>query len=289
MAKRSSKGPGIGDFLPSGRSPLAFVSAIAGSLVSCIGTSGDPVSCTDADVLPVMFGNYPGGPVDRGEAFMWLRGKGWFRIDDGCDFTMWYGDTFEGVGLDTAVSKPRAGVLSEDAWADMSVALEVSTWRDLDASDLEGGSSELHQGEVVFISGDHQVGCSACNDRGERLHSAAYDALEELEALGEPIDGERATLATVENTRELLVEDGLWSFEWTFAQAPDQLQLPSNPEYGVSGLALEGDDLETAFATRDDYLARDGNVYSKTQNKIATIVDDVAYEVWIRDEWPSWP
>src|SRR4029079_17466370 len=114
-------------------------------------------------------------------------------------FTMWYGDTFEEFGLDAAVSKPRAGVLSEDAWAEMSSALEVSTWRDLSDADLDGGEPELHQGLVVFTSGDHQVACSACNARGERLHTAAYDALEDLIELGDPVDGETASLATVEN------------------------------------------------------------------------------------------
>ena len=268
--------------------PRGSVMALA-CVVAASCSVADPGSCTDAEVLPVMVGNFPGGPVGLGEAFMWRRGKGGFRVEDGCRFTRWYGDTFEDVELDTAVSKPRAGILSDDAWKEMSVALEVSTWRDLSASDLDGGNPALHQGVVVFSSGDHQLSCSACNVRGERLRGAAYDMLEELIALGEPVDGEGATLATVEDSANLLsLEDRLWSFEWAFEETPEEVQLHYEAGVEAAGLALQGPDLQMAFAMRDQYLARDMDVYSKTQNRIATVVGDVAYEVWIRDEWPSW-
>src|SRR5262245_5677641 len=93
----------------------SFIAVVALSGVSC-SRMADPVSCTDTEVLPVTFGNFPGGPIELGQYFMWSRGKGWFRVEEGCRFTMWYGDSFvksDQMELDTAPSKPRAGILSE--------------------------------------------------------------------------------------------------------------------------------------------------------------------------------
>lgn len=256
-----------GDGIPSDTAAVSIVDSI------CDGSSSVTLRFTFVEGEP---------PAATYDPVMSRHGKRFFAVDGSCTFYAYDGGSYP-LGVWTPVI---AGILSEVELSDISAALDLQRWLEIDSESLTGTSlTGVGSGYVFYVDG-HEASCDVCNAVAADLALPAFDIISELYSAGYPNYEPGAVEVLV---FELLnIVDYPWVTDWG-SLLPVELFLRSRNDLPSNlGVVVDGSDATWFADTLLEYQARDLDIYPRRQEGI-WIEEPPAYELYIGTVVPGLP